>query len=210
MGRLIDLTGQRFGRLTVIQRSKNDASNKPQWHCLCDCGKTAIVRGADLKMGKVYSCGCYRNNRLATRNYIHGKADSQLHIVWKGMKQRCTNPKHNGFTRYGGRGIKVCDEWLHNFQAFYDWATANGYRDGLSIDRIDNNKGYSPDNCRWVTREEQNNNTSSNHLITLNGQTKTLAQWGRQLGIKPSTYGSRMRRGWPPEEALGLVPRKKS
>ena len=210
MAKLIDLTGQRFGRLTVVERAENGSDKKPRWFCACDCGNRTAVSGADLRAHKVVSCGCYRNQQLAKRNYVHGKVDSMLYEVWKGMKQRCTNPKHIGFDRYGGRGIKVCDEWIHDYQAFYRWAMASGYENGLSIDRIDNDRGYSPDNCRWATRKEQNNNTSSNRLILFNGQSKTMAQWGEERGIRKSTYDSRLRRGWSPEEALGLVPRKKS
>lgn len=136
-------------------------------------------------------------------------SDSKIYYVWKGMKQRCTNPKHCGYPNYGGRGIAVCDEWLHNFQAFYGWAMENGYKDGLSIDRIENNKGYSPDNCRWISRKAQNINKRTTHYIQIGKEKKSTSEWCEQYGMNYKTVRSRLRYGWTPEEALGLVPRKK-
>ena len=165
MGKLIDLTGQRFGRLTVIERAEDYISPQGikhvRWCCRCDCGNAHTVAGLDLRRGKTISCGCFHNELLSARVTSHKKCDTRLYRIWKNMRNRCYDPQNNRYYRYGGRGITVCEEWLHDFKAFYDWAMANGYQDDLSIDRIDNDKGYSPDNCRWETAKEQNRNKSA-------------------------------------------------
>lgn len=159
MGKLIDLTGQRFGRLVVLGRAeKNTHTGHPMWHCLCDCGEETIVFGGDLRRGHTLSCGCLQINRCSEIHSRHNLCKSRLYRIWGAMKTRCYNPKFQYFKNYGGRGIIICKEWLNDFQAFYKWAMSHGYRDGLSIDRIDNDKGYSPDNCRWVTMKEQRHN----------------------------------------------------
>lgn len=137
------------------------------WLCLCDCGNQHICRGRVLRLGTTVSCGCLNQELRAKRSRKHGKRRSRLYGVWTSMKIRCYNPRNNRYKYYGGRGITVCDEWLHDFQAFYDWSMANGYdenapRGKCTIDRIDNDKGYSPDNCRWVDMKVQSSNKSSN------------------------------------------------
>lgn len=166
MPAFIDLTGQKFGRLTVISLYSRATKKPPQqtkWLCKCDCGNEKIASREGLIKGKTNSCGCLRKEITAKRRRIHSKTRTRLYKVWISMKARCNNPNNKRYSSYGGRGITICDEWLHDFQAFYDWATANGYDETANfgqctIDRIDNDKGYSPDNCRWVTMAEQNKN----------------------------------------------------
>ena len=154
---LRDLRGQRFGRLTVVDQLP--AINKrTMWLCKCDCGNEASVDAQNLHTGHTQSCGCLRRERLSKASTTHGKRNTRLYSIWNHMKTRCRTKSYHAFRHYGGRGIRVCDEWLNDFQAFYDWAMANGYRDDLSIDRIDSDGNYSPDNCRWSTMAEQNKN----------------------------------------------------
>ena len=212
MSKRIDLTGQRFGWLVVIESAENTSAGQARWRCRCDCGRETIVRGDKLRRGYTVSCGHYNGKNpttCRTRPQKHRNTHTRLYNIWAAMKQRCYNPHTQHYARYGGRGITVCDEWLQDFQKFWDWAMTNGYQDKLSIDRIDNDKGYSPDNCRWASQKEQANNISRNRRITFAGQTLNLSQWCEALNIDHKLVDSRLRRGWSPEEALGLVPRKK-
>ena len=199
--KLIDLTKKRFGRLEVIERC-GVKSTKVLWRCKCDCGNEVVVRGADLRKGATHSCGCLQRELLGKRNTRHGMRQTRIYNIWGLMVSRCTNPNTPCYNRYGGRGIELCSEWRDNFQAFYDWSIQNGYNDNLTIDRINNDKGYSPSNCRWTTRKVQANNTRRNHYLTYNGEKHTLAEWASAIGINPDTLARRISRGWDTEKAI--------
>lgn len=172
-----DLVGQRFGRLTVLERTNLRRRKKVLWRCLCDCGKETLVITNHLTNGNTKSCGCLH---LEGNRKTHGQCGTRLYRIWKSMKTRCYSPTSPIYKHYGGRGITICDEW-QKFQPFYKWAMANGYSDKLSIDRIDVNGNYEPSNCRWATSEEQHNNTRRNVMLTCNGETLSLTNGHTKL-----------------------------
>lgn len=205
MGKVIDLTGQKFARLTVIERAENNNRGNAMWRCKCDCGNEIITRGSCLTTGNTKSCGCYRLEQIISRCKTHGKSHSRIHNEWQNMKKRCFDEQCKSYRDYGGRGITICAEWLgeHGAENFISWACKNGYEENLQIDRIDNNGNYCPENCRWATKKEQANNRRSNILITYNGKTQTLKQWCEELGLNYVLTRQRIRRNhWSAEKAF--------
>ncbi len=195
---LVNRTGEKFGRLTVISRGENYRGNA-QWVCRCDCGsaKRVVALGNDLRLGKVKSCGCWNAERI----FSHGQSRTPVYKVWQQMIQRCENPNHEAFHHYGGRGISVCARW-HTFEGFI--ADMGMRPKGYSIDRYPDNDGnYQPDNCRWATTKQQLNNTRHNRVLELFGRKQLVSEWIEELGIKQPTLNARLNTyGWPIERAL--------
>lgn len=197
--RVKDITGERFGMLTVIGYD-HSYKTRTYWNCLCDCGNTRIVSKDHLKRLDTTDCGCTRKHIPTSKK--HGMSRSRLYSIWSLMKARCSNPNRPEYKHYGGRGICVYDGWL-KFEAFAEWAKANGYNENLTIDRIDNNGNYCPDNCRWVTQKEQTSNTRKNRYITYNGETKTITQWATEYGLEYYQLKNRLDRfNWSFERAI--------
>ena len=202
--RKIDLTGQRFGRLLVIEECGHKRK-EIQWMCKCDCGKYFLAGGWDLRSGRTVSCGCKRREGNKSNSFRFQHKDESIARKYTNMKTRCYNPKYYLFQHYGGKGITVCDEWLgkNGFENFYHWSIKHGYKPELSLDRIDNAKGYSPDNCRWVSMKEQQNNRTNNHMITANGETHTMSEWADISGISYWTIQRRISAGW--DESIAVT-----
>lgn len=200
-----DKTGMRFGRLTVLSRAENVKPGRVRWICKCDCGNQTIVYSNNLKENGTLSCGCYRREvRCAVnkRRSKHGLAKSRLYRIWFGIKRRCYSESGENYERYCARGIKVCDEWINSFESFRDWAMSHGYSDDLSIDRIDNDGDYTPDNCRWVNAKIQGNNRSTNRVLEYGGRKLNVTQWANEVGLNKKTLEGRLLRGWSVEKAL--------
>lgn len=198
MPRFNDLTGRRFGKLTVIKREGANRNGSATWLCNCDCGNKKVACGRELVNGDTSSCGCARHNPRK-----HGMAGTRLYRIWTGMKSRCFNPNSPAYDRYGGRGITVCREWADNFETFMEWALESGYNEGLTIERIDNGKGYFPGNCTWISQSEQTQNRRSCIFVTMDGKTMNLQQWCDELGISYKLVHNRIRKlGWEPKKAL--------
>lgn len=209
MGKIKDLTGMKFGRLSVAG-FEGSSHGTTFWLCKCDCGNTVTVKGSSLRIGGTRSCGCLFKEIHARRLSKHGESHTRLHNVWSGMLQRCNDSKSGEYHRYGGRGIKVCEEWL-SYVNFRDWALANGYdKDAppreCTLDRIDNDGNYEPNNCRWVSMREQSLNKSGLHLVTYRGVTMTLTQWSEKTGIKRHTLLYRLKAGWDLDRAFTQKP----
>lgn len=276
MRKIVDLTGQKFGRLTVIKLHGLDKRNKALWECKCDCGseKTVIVSNSNLRNWKLPSCGCWakevelenkikarigknynkltiisyaytknnetywkcqcscgkeiilpygkltsgqikscgcaykdnlqkiKNGEIKPPNFKHGDSNSRLYNIYQGMKDRCYNKNGKDYKDYGARGIKICEEWFDSYTSFKEWCLSNGYQDNLTIDRINVNADYCPENCRWANITQQNNNKRTNILIEYRGQKLSLKQLSKLVGINYQTLYNRYKRGWPLERMI--------
>lgn len=186
---MVNLVGEKYGRLTVVEFVKLQ-KHKTYWKCVCDCGLTVIATGNNLRSGNTKSCGCLKRERtmkMGQDNTKHGESHgnrTRLYTIWCGMRQRCTNPNREAYPLYGGKGVKVCEEW-NEYSNFKEWAMANGYADNLSIDRIDPSKGYYPDNCRWITPSENTARANKNHTTR-----KVIRGEGLSKVSQPQRIGS--------------------
>ena len=205
MGRFIDFTGRKFGRLTVLERTEN-IGRLTAWLCLCECGTTKSVLAGHLQQARIVSCGCWKKENSKAKATKHGKHGTKLHWVWLSMRQRCNNPKNKAYKNYGGRGISVCNSW-GAFETFEIWALNNGYSEGLSIDRIENDGNYEPDNCRWIPLAEQNLNTRKNRLVDSPLGRMPLAELSRRSGVNYGTLLSRIEREVSDGHLLKPVPK---
>lgn len=205
--------GMKFGRLTIIgferieQEYYNTRTARWNWICRCDCGNIISAVPSTVRNGHTQSCGCYKRDMTVEYNkkakIVHGGRGDRLYHIWRGMKQRCHSETCKNYEQWGARGIAVCAEWREDYAAFRSWALSNGYSDDLSIDRIDVNGNYCPENCRWATATEQARNKRNNTYVEYLGVNKTIAEWADAQGIP---YGSLYRRlfydGWSVERAL--------
>lgn len=213
MGKFIDITGQKFGNLTAIRRANSKRQNCGKlvtyWECICDCGNKKIVRRDQLMDGTIKSCGCLK------RKYKYNCP--RLYTIWRHMIERCTYAKNSNYKNYGGRGIKVCEEWSskrNGFDCFYEWAIKNGYNPNANfqectLDRINNNGNYEPSNCRWVTNYIQSRNKNNNVYIKYNGENKIMADWAKQYNIKPNIFRYRYINGWSFEKIVNTPVKKR-
>lgn len=199
MSKIVDMTGRTCGRLIVIAL-EGIRPGGAVWRCVCSCGARTVVRGRHLRTGDVKSCGCLQKERLSARRRSHGGSLTPEYSVWLGLRKRCFNKNDRAYKNYGGRGISICERWAK----FDNFIADMGPRPSLdhSVERIDNNRGYSPDNCRWATRLEQASNTRRNVFIVIDGVKMSLAAASRHLGIKYSKLNRRLAEGWPVEKAI--------
>ena len=199
LSRRYDLTGKKFTRLTVLGRSPqpHGYGNGRVWECRCDCGNTVYANTYCLLHGKVKSCGCYDNDAMAKHDTTHGESKTRLYHIWKSMKRRCSSKKYDHYDRYGGRGIIVCKEWKQSYVSFRDWAKSNGYAENLTIDRINNDGNYEPQNCRWVTQKQQERNRRDTVYVPLDGKQVPLAEAAERLGVNLKLAWERNHRGKP-------------
>jgi len=207
MGNFIDLTGQRFFRWVVLKfdcKIKTKGGyEKLKWLCKCDCGNIVSVVGQNLKRGISKSCGCYNSEVLSKRSRIHGESKTRLYNTWIHIRDRCHNCNNARYKDYGGRGIKVCDEWRNSYVNFRNWSLTNGYKENLTIERINNDCDYCPNNVTWIPLYEQAKNTRQNNFITYNGKTQILSEWAIELGVKREILKDRIKRyNWSVERAF--------
>lgn len=200
--RFLDLANQKFGMLTVIRYVGCDEKYNHKWLCECECGNETIVTTGNLRKGHTTSCGCYRHKRQRDSHITHGMSSKRLYQTWQNMKNRCYNPNVESYKYYGERGIKVCEEWLESFETFADWSLENGYNDTLTIDRVNVDGNYEPNNCRWIDEITQANNKRTSVLLEYSGKKQTITDWAREIGINAKVLRRRYYLGWETERIL--------
>lgn len=205
MPKKVSYIGQRSGRLLVISERKapkGSSSYHKRVVCKCDCGNIVEVRGTQIANKTIQSCGCIAIEKHTKRLTKHKMYGTRIYRIWSGMKARCFRKALPEYSRYGGRGITVCKEWKNDFETFHQWAMANGYREDLTIDRINNNGNYEPNNCRWITSKEQSRNTSKNKLLNYKGETHCASYWAEKLDLNYHTLLTHLRKGMSVKNAL--------
>lgn len=208
--RIKDLTGKKFNKLLVKGYIGKNDKNQALWLCMCECEKYIVVNTSSLKNGHTKSCGCLKSELTIQRNKTnvhikHGKARTRIYRIYQGMKERCYNKNNERYKNYGKRGIIICDEWLNKengFINFYNWAMNNGYTDELTIDRINVDSNYEPNNCRWITNKEQQSNKTYHHLLDYNGKIQNIAKWSEQTGLPYDVIWRRIEDGWNVNDIL--------
>ena len=208
----VDLTGMHFKNFDVIEYAgffpDKYGHNRQQWKCKCVCGKELILSRSDLTKKQIKSCGCLTKKLIDEANVTHGLSKTRLYHIWANIKDRCLNSKSSSYKYYGERGITICDEWKNDFIEFRDWALDNGYKEDLSIERINVNGNYEPNNCCWIPLKNQCKNTRWNKYYTLNGETHSTVEWSILLGGTEALVGRRLKDGWDLERALTTPARK--
>lgn len=201
--------GNRYGRLRVVSYAGTNCHNA-LWNCVCDCGNKCVKLGVMLRSGRTKSCGCLHSETLSKRNKKYNvKYPRRLYHSWHCMIERCEKEDNRYYYNYGGRGISVCEEW-HNFEVFATWALQNGYDESKTIDRINNDGNYCPENCKWSTKREQENNKRTNRKVEINGDVLNLSEWCEIFGISQVTVQSRLRYGWDIVDAITTpVPKRR-
>lgn len=203
-----DITSRKFGKLTALDRLHN-IKGRTKWLCICDCGNLTEVKTVKLTTGHTRSCGCLQKEITSEHFTKHGRSKTRLYKIWQGMKKRCYNVNTKEYSYYGGRGIKVCEGWCNDFQTFYDWSMENGYNESLTIDRINYNGNYEPNNCRWTDYKTQNRNSRHNKQFTINGEARCLSEWCEILNLNYKTVLARINQyNWTIEQALELIERE--
>lgn len=198
MSRLIDMTGKKFGGCLVLGREGTNKDRKATWECRCFCGKIFVAVGKDIRNRSTKSCGCLKTKVIrdvGLKRKTHGETKSRLYNIWRGMKKRCYIPGDTSYKYYGAKGIKVCKEWLGSYESFRDWALKNGYKEHLTLDRIESDKDYTPDNCRWADWKTQERNRSNNVFVTFKDKKMTLSQVAEEIGESREMVGYRHKHG---------------
>lgn len=206
-----NMIGKQYGRLTVLSFIGRNKQYDSLWECKCKCGTIKVIRGGVLKNGHTQSCGCLHKDNTSVAKTTHGliKDNYKLYKVWIGMKQRCYNSKCSSYKNYGQRGIKLCENWVHSFENFHSWSLANGYSEGLTIERENVNGNYEASNCSWIVKERQSANRRNSIFITFNGLTKTSSEWSEITGIPTIVLTQRIRRGWSSNKTITTKINKK-